>query len=137
MYGSSYFAIQATEKYSAAIYYSYNEQSFDSMTWKILQLSTCFWVDVKVNNLSVVGHIGIDSIQTFLHNKNVNFEILFGLCAQAVPKGHDIVTLRIMKMILKTTVKRPSASYAQDWLGQLFLIHDLVWPRKCCHFRDG
>ena len=90
-----------------------NEQSFDSgMTQKILQLSTCFWVDVKVNNLSVVGHIGIDSIQTFLHNKNVNFEILFGLCAQAVPKGHDIVTLRIMKMILKTTVKRPSASYA-------------------------
>ena len=44
MYGSSYFAIQATEKYSAAIYYSYNEQSFDSMTWKILQLSTCFCI---------------------------------------------------------------------------------------------
>ena len=67
------------------------------MTWKILQLLTCFCfrgsggrdrgsgegggggsrgcgsrgcgcVDVEVNNLSVEGHIGIDSIRTFLHN---------------------------------------------------------------------
>ena len=55
---------------------SYNEQSFDSsMTWKILQLLTCFCgcIDVDVNNLSVVGHIGIDSIRTFLHNKKFQF----------------------------------------------------------------
>ena len=108
------------------MYYSHNEQSFDSMTWKILQLLTCFCisgsggrdrgggegggcgggcacgrgkgcVDLRVNKISVVGHIGIDSIPTFLHNKNCQFRNSFGLCAQAVPKGRGRVTLRIIK----------------------------------------
>ena len=100
------------------------------MTWKILQLLTCFCisgsggrdrgggegggcgggcacgrgkgcVDLRVNKTSVVGHIGIDSIPTFLHNKNCQFRNYFGLCAQAVPKGRGRVTLRIIKMILR------------------------------------
>ena len=95
----------------------------------------CGKVDVEVNNLSVVGHIGIGSIRTFLHNKKNQFEILFGLYAPAVPKGHGIATLRIMKMIFKTT--RLSVNYAKDWLGQLFLIPDLVWSGKCSLFREG